>query len=216
MTPITPSDWAERAASTQWDAREIGTVLVSIDKAYTAIHGPPMESDDADSRDPFYIGDYVEKAFKRFVNENTDLRSQLVAAQRERDEAVAHDRQTYPTASAYETACSALLAWMADMKRAGVLCGQTDDEYPLQAVERAVKEHAKVLADLAQSRAELGEVRSTLGLAMDALRCFHAAEIEGFFTADTPEVIRFDIGQRRITVALEKMCAALSGDGGRG
>lgn len=68
------------AVSRPWDDREIGTVLVEIDKAYTAIHGPRMESDDDDSRDPFEIGEAVDKAFKRLV-------ADLTAAQAERDAA---------------------------------------------------------------------------------------------------------------------------------
>ena len=39
------------------------------------------------------------------------LTSRAEAAERERDEAIAHDRQSYPTASAYETACAALQQW---------------------------------------------------------------------------------------------------------
>lgn len=31
-------------------------------------------------------------------------------------------------------------AWSSDMERAGLMCGQRDDEYPLQAVQRVVSE----------------------------------------------------------------------------
>ena len=169
MTPITPSDWAERAASTQWDAREIGTVLASVDKAYTAIHGPPMESDDADSRDPFYIGDYVEKAFKRFVNENADLRSQLVAAQRERDEAL---RSVEHSAEWYQRRFDRLREWVKDLPDAkrteyfSIVANGTKDPYEHPSYQETVRglrhERDQLKTDLAQSRAELGEVRSTL------------------------------------------------------
>lgn len=40
--------------------------------------------------------------------ERDDLRAQLAAAVEERDLAIAHDRQPYPTAWAYEQACAAL------------------------------------------------------------------------------------------------------------
>lgn len=42
------------------------------------------------------------------VAEVRRLRAELAEAQRERDLAVAHDRQPYPTAWAYEQACKAL------------------------------------------------------------------------------------------------------------
>ena len=48
----------------------------------------------------------------RWVKEQDydSLRAQLAAAQRERDLAIAHDRQPYPTADAYEKVCAALAA----------------------------------------------------------------------------------------------------------
>lgn len=46
--------------------------------------------------------------FREAERENTALREQLARAIHERDLAVAHDRQPYPTAEAYEKVCAAL------------------------------------------------------------------------------------------------------------
>ena len=44
------------------------------------------------------------------AEDNIELRKQLAACEKERDEAIAHDRQPYPTAWAYEQVCKALQA----------------------------------------------------------------------------------------------------------
>jgi hypothetical protein len=50
----------------------------------------------------------ITEQHKTAVNGMAELASQLHQAQRERDLAIAHDRQPYPTADAYERACLAL------------------------------------------------------------------------------------------------------------
>lgn len=56
-----------------------------------------------------YIRDDVEPKIRALVAElQTAARAQLAEARRERDLAIAHDTQPYPTADAYERACAAL------------------------------------------------------------------------------------------------------------
>ena len=59
---------------------------------------------------------YEEKAYLRFKRVSGPktiiaLLDELEAAERERDLAIAHDRQPYPTAHAYEMACKARTKW---------------------------------------------------------------------------------------------------------
>lgn len=58
------------------------------------------------------------------------LQARLEAAERERDEAIAHDRQPYPTAAAYEAVCVALRKHKTDLAiaeaRAKVLRAEVD------------------------------------------------------------------------------------------
>lgn len=42
------------------------------------------------------------------INSNDELRKELAEAKKERDLAIAHDRQAYPTADAYERVCATL------------------------------------------------------------------------------------------------------------
>jgi hypothetical protein len=70
------------------------------------------------------------------VAENEKLEKRLEAAERERDLAVAHDRQPYPTAAAYEVVCAAL----------------EDKRKRLEAAEKVsgVDEYARRIAALAE------------------------------------------------------------------
>lgn len=54
---------------------DLAQVLVSIDRAYTAL-GAPTKEDDPDARDSFYIGDAVEKMVAR-VGELEKLLAEL-------------------------------------------------------------------------------------------------------------------------------------------
>lgn len=62
--------------------------------------------------------DELAEAYNCLVDENDSLRAALERAERERDEAIAHDRQPYPTAEAYELVCATRDKWEARAVRA--------------------------------------------------------------------------------------------------
>jgi hypothetical protein len=54
-------------------------------------------------------------------------------------------------------------AYWHDLTRIALLCAQTDDEYPLKAVERTVRERDEAHACLAETIADVEEARAALG-----------------------------------------------------
>ncbi len=132
---------------------------------------------------------------------STDFRAQLETVTRERDEAIAHDRQPYPTAEAYEKVCASHAA-----SRARITQLRADVAAMRSALDWASKEakgrlpdwwHAlalapnpgaklleaarKALAALATQNYRLGETRKRCGclsMAGHCPQCTTTAKVE--------------------------------------
>lgn len=132
---------AARVVSKWWHRQDgekhLGAAMEALDTALA--HAPEAELANIDRMATAILGDdsyaRVESVSLKVAAMVTSIhayrhnaevdRTQLAAVTKERDLAVAHDRQPYPTADAYEGACAALLAERdrrrAAEKRAGEL-----------------------------------------------------------------------------------------------
>lgn len=92
--------------------RKVAELQAELDKLY----GPKCERSDEecpdyDTEHPYHENAIVkahELGQQKMLGTLQDTQAALEKALQERDEAIAHDRQPYPTAWAYEQACKAL------------------------------------------------------------------------------------------------------------
>lgn len=81
---------------------------------------------------------YWQDRYGKMWDETLTLRAELQQARRERDLAIAHDRQPYPTAEAYEAVCAARTKWQDRAEKAEAENAELRSR--LQEAKKALKE----------------------------------------------------------------------------
>lgn len=99
------------------------------------------------------------------------LQAEVARLTRERDLAIAHDTQPYPTAEAYDLACKALARTKADRETMAKEWGQLRETYDRLVVE--LVEARKELEAERTVRQTCARVADQLQTALDAHRRFH-------------------------------------------
>lgn len=163
LRPTTADDLRTRLAAAEAERDEALAAWTGWQERYCAVvreREEARDQRDASFEDVESLNGCLERATER-----------AEAAEAERDEARA----------AADRAAFAARTTGADLLRIGALCGMTDDEYPLKAVERVVAEAVRLRALLRDAEPCLyGTPTSAEGLAMlDSVRARIAALLGG-------------------------------------
>lgn len=108
-----------------------------------------------------------------YNKELSSLRARLAEAERERDLAIAHDRQPYPTAEAYELVCAAMHKTKAE--RDALLVQKEEAISVLQKMDRFMNENARLTKERDSLAAQLAATVKERDAALDKLKVAETA-----------------------------------------
>ncbi|MCO6011443.1 hypothetical protein NE236_41490 [Actinoallomurus purpureus] len=156
--------------------------------------------DEAIDTDPLQLRDIVAEVLsraERAEQEAERLRGELATAREERDLAIAHDRQPYPTAWAYEQACKAL-----ETQRQRAEQAEAERDAVLKTAVEHAEDRAKALEELDDLKAERDAAHAAIRSAFKRLHSLH------LFGATSEQTNRF---HREILATLQAALDAPSG-----
>lgn len=112
------------------------------------------------SEPPLPSVEWMVKRMAWYADALAAAQAERDAALAERDLAIAHDRQPYPTAYAYETVCAALAQWQTDY---ALVVAERDIAVTNQALLR--DDYRELQTDLRNAQAERDRLREDLDFA---------------------------------------------------